>query len=59
MMAMHIDQQNQDIDDFALQQGVSFDIEHNRALAQRLGIEQPPKKYNQLYNLGDIEVAVV
>ena len=59
MMAMHIDQQNQDIDDFALQHGVSFDIEHNLALAQRLGIEQPPKKYNQLYNIGDIEVAVV
>ena len=59
MMAMHIDQQNQDIDDFALRQGVSFDIEHNRALARRLDIEQPPNKYNQLYNIGDIEVAVV
>ena len=59
MMAMHIDQQNQDIDDFALQHSASFDIEHNQELAHRLGIEQPPKKYRQLYNPCDIEVAVV
>ena len=59
MMAMHIDQQNQDIDDFALQHSASFDIEHNQALARRLGIEQPPYKYKQLYNIGDIEVAVI
>ena len=59
MMAMHIDQQNQDIDDFALQHSASFDIEHNQALARRLGIEQPPDKYRQLYNIGDIKVAVV
>ena len=59
MMAMHIDQQNKDIDDFASKHGASFDIEHNQALAQRLGLEQPPDEYNQLYNLGDLKVAVV
>jgi hypothetical protein len=59
MMAMHIDQQNQDIDDFAFAHGASFDIDSNQELACRLGIEQPPAKYHQLYNIGDIEVAVV
>ena len=60
MMAMHIDQQNKDILDFAAKHGARWDsIVDNKQLASRLGIEQPPDDYWQNYPNSDIRVAVI
>ena len=60
MMAMHIDQQNQDILDFAAKHGANWDsIIDNKQLADRLGLEQPPDEYWQSYPASDIKVTVV
>jgi len=60
MMAMHIDQQNQDIWDFAVKHGVRWDsITDNKQLADRLGLEEPPDEYYQSYPASDIRVAVI
>lgn len=60
MMAMHIDQQNQDILDFANKHGARWDaITDNKQLADRLGLEQPPDEYYQSYPASDIEVTVI
>ena len=60
MMAMHIDQQNQDILDFAVKHNARWDdITDNKQLAERLGLEQPPDEYYQSYPASDIEVTVI
>lgn len=60
MMAMHIDQQNQDILDFAAEHGAQWDsITDNKQLADRLGLYQPPDEYWQNYPDSDIRVTVI
>ena len=60
MMAMHIDQQNKAILDFAEKHDLKWDsIIDNKQLASRLGIEQPPDDYWQNYPDSDIRVAVI
>lgn len=60
MMAMHIDQQNQDILDFATKHDAKWDsITDNRQLAARLGLETPPNEYYQSYPASDIKVTVI
>ena len=60
MMAMHIDQQNQDILDFAAKHGANWDsIIDNKQLADRLGLEQPPEEYYQSYLKSDMKVTVI
>lgn len=59
MMAMHIDQQNSDLRDFASRHGVSFDVENNLRLCDRLGLDHPSEEYRQDYRACDIEVALV
>ena len=60
MMAMHIDQQNQDILDFAVKHNARWDIiTDNKQLADRLGLEQPSEEYYQSYPASDIRVTVI
>ena len=60
MMAMHIDQQNQDILDFAVKHNARWDIiTDNKQLADRLGLEQPSEEYYQNYPASDIRVTVI
>ena len=60
MMAMHIDQQNQDILDFAVKRNARWDtITDNKQLAGRLGLEQPPEECYQSYLKSNIKVTVI
>jgi len=60
MMAMHIDQQNQDILDFAAKHNARWDdVVDNKQLADRLGLDQPPEEYYQNYPKSDIKVCVI
>lgn len=59
MMAMHIDQQNADITDFAIRHGARFDIANNHELAAALRIALPPQDYLQDYKTSNIEVMTV
>ena len=59
MMAMHIDQQNKDLKEFAFRNGVGFDVKDNHHLCRLLGIDLPPEQYKQNYSWSDVKVAVI
>lgn len=59
MMAMHIDQQNYDLLNFAAQKRLAFDVVDNADLAARIGIRLPEKALIQNYLAGDIRVALL
>lgn len=59
MMAMHIDQQNRDMKDFAFSNGAAFNVRDNYHLCKLLGIDMPPDEYQQNYDFGGIDVAVI
>lgn len=59
MMAMHIDQQNADMLQFAKQHNVEFDVVDNLDLCNRLNIAHPELSYRQYYFDNDIKVAVI
>lgn len=59
MMAMHIDQQNADMLQFAKKHNVKFDVVDNLDLCDRLNIAHPELPYRQCYFDNDIKVAVI
>jgi len=59
MMAMHIDQQNADIIDFAARHSARLDITNNHQLANALHIALPPREYLQDYKTSGIKVMTV
>jgi hypothetical protein len=58
MMSMHIDQQNQDILDFAARNNLGFDVRDNFHLCETLKIAPPPEDFVHQYQAHDIQVAV-
>jgi len=59
MMAMHIDQQNKDLMDFANKHENPWKVKDNLQLCNLLSIEHPPEQYRQEYSKHDIKVAMI